>query len=115
MTTKNIKKITRFFVFSLLLIFVIIYRFEMMYYTSTALGYDKNKAEKYSFLFSYKTFEISKVKLRNIFNPKWQEEEKLEFALKAKKQFVKKNFEKINITDNKFFFSRRILRLSFVI
>ena len=103
MTTKNIKKITWVFVLSLLLIFVIIYRFEMMYYTSTALGYDKNKAEKYSFLFSYKTFEISKVKLRNIFNPKWQEEEKLEFALKAKKQFVKQNFEKINSTDNKFF------------
>jgi len=103
MTTKNIKKITWIFVFSLLLIFAIIYRFEMMYYTSTALGYDKNKAEKNSFLFSYKTFEISKVKLRNIFNPKWQVEEQLEFALKAKKQFVKKNFEKINSTDNKFF------------
>ena len=74
-----------------------------MYYGFTTLGYDKNKAEKYSFIFTHKPFKISQVKLRQFFNPKWQEKERLELAIEAKKNFVKHNFKKMNSTDNKFF------------
>ena len=97
------KKIIWISIFSLLLIFSFNYRFEIMYYGSTTLGYDKNKAEKYSFIFTHKPFQISKAKLRQFFKPKWQEEERLELAIEAKKNFVKHNFTKINSTDNKFF------------
>jgi quinoprotein glucose dehydrogenase len=97
------KKIILISIFSLFLIFSFNYRFEIMYYGSTTLGYDKNKAERYSFIFTHKPFAISKAKLRQFFNPKWQEKERLELAIEAKKNFVKHNFKKMNSTDNKFF------------
>ena len=97
------KKIIWISILSLLLIFSFNYRFEIMYYGFTTLGYDKNKAEKYSFILTHKPFKISKAKLRQFFKPKWQEEERLELAIEAKKNFVKQNFKKMNSTDNKFF------------
>ena len=60
------------------------YRFEIMYYTSTALGYDKYKAGKYSFLFTHKPFKITGTKLRVYFNPNWQSKEILDIVAQEK-------------------------------
>ena len=43
------------------------FRFEIMYNTLTAFGYDENKARRYSFIFSEKPFQISSIKLRKFF------------------------------------------------
>ena len=103
MKLKN-KKIYLFFI--ILFIFLIIcfsYRFEIMYYSSTALGYDKYKAEKYSFLFTHKPFKITGTKLRAYFNPNWQSKEILNIALKTKKNFINYSSQDLKIEDNNYY------------
>ena len=108
--TKLNKKYALTFILFILILICYNFRFQIMYNVSTALGYNENKAKRYSFIFSEKPFQIASVKLRNYFSPwqadgmlLWQAKEEFNIALNIKKNFTKFKSPKLDFKDGNYF------------